>query len=154
MQSRLQGRNPEAGEALLNFSSIIRIQGVKTQNIAERYSDAFATLQEIEIPEILPDRQSSWHLYVLRLRLEDLQIDRNRFIVELEQRGVTASVHFIPLHLQPYYQKQFGYKAGDFPQAEHEYARCLSLPIYPSMGDEEVDYVVRAVSEVVHQWGK
>ena len=122
--------------------------------IAERYSKAFAALKRIEIPEILPDRQSSWHLYVLRLRLEDLRIDRNRFIEELEQRGVTASVHFIPLHLQPYYQKQFGYKAGDFPQAEHEYSRCLSLPIYPSMSDEEIEYVIQVVSDAVHRWTK
>ncbi len=124
------------------------------QRIAERYNNAFATLSALEIPEVLPDRQSSWHLYVLRLHLENLRIDRNQFINELEQRGVTASVHFIPLHLQPYYQKQFGYKAGDFPQAEHEYARCLSLPIYPGMSDEEIDYVIQAVSDVIHHWTK
>jgi len=122
--------------------------------IAKRYNDALAPLKEIEIPEILPDRQSSWHLYVLRLRLEHLRIDRDRFIEELDQRGVTASVHFIPRHLQPYYQKQFGYKAGDSPQAEREYARCLSLPIYPSMSDEEIDCVIYAVSNVVQQWTK
>ena len=124
------------------------------RRIAERYSNAFATLNALQVPEVLPDRQSSWHLYVLRLHLENLRIDRNQFINELEQRGVTTSVHFIPLHLQPYYQKQFGYKAGDFHQAEHEYARCLSLPIYPSMSDEEIAYVIHAVSDVVSQWIK
>jgi dTDP-4-amino-4,6-dideoxygalactose transaminase len=124
------------------------------QRIARRYNQAFEKLKALEIPEVLSDRQSSWHLYVLRLHLENLTIDRNRFIDELEHCGVTASVHFVPLHLQPYYQKQFGYKAGDFPQAENEYARCLSLPIYPSMSDEEIDYVIHAVSEVVRQWTK
>ena len=122
--------------------------------IAERYSRAFATLKALEIPEVLLDRQSSCHLYVLRLRLENLTIDRNSFMNELEHRGVTASVHFIPLHLQPYYQKKFGYRSGDLPEAEHEYVRCLSLPIYPGMSDEEIDYVIHAVSDVVHQWAK
>ena len=83
-----------------------------------------------------------------------MRIGRDRFIEELEQRGVSASVHFIPLHLQPYYRNQFGYKPGDLPQAEREYARCLSLPIYPSMSDEEIEYVIHAVSDVVQHWTK
>ena len=124
------------------------------RRIAECYNKAFAKLDALEIPEILPDRKSSWHLYVLRLHLERLRIGRDHFIEELECRGVSASVHFIPLHLQPYYQKQFGYKEGDYPQAEQEYSRCLSLPIFPGMSDEETDYVIHAVSDVVQQWKK
>jgi perosamine synthetase len=72
----------------------------------------------------------------------------------LDQRGVSASVHFIPLHLQPYYQKQFGYKPGDFLHAELAYSRCLSLPIYPGMSEEETEYVIHAVSDIVQQWAK
>ena len=120
--------------------------------IAERYSKTFGGLDVLDVPAILPDRQSSWHLYVLRLRLEHLRISRDRFIYELEQRGVAASVHFIPLHLHPYYQRQFGYKAGDFPQAEREYNRCLSLPIFPGMSDEEIDSVITAVIDTANQW--
>jgi dTDP-4-amino-4,6-dideoxygalactose transaminase len=124
------------------------------RRIAERYSAAFANLRELEVPSVLPDRQSSWHLYVVRLHLEKLRIGRHCLIEELEQRGVGASVHFIPLHLQPYYQKQFGYKSGDFPQAEYEYSRCLSLPIYPGMSEEEVDCVIHAVIDIAHEWAK
>jgi perosamine synthetase len=124
------------------------------KRIAEFYSSALAKLEAVEVPEVLPDRQSSWHLYVLRLRLDRLRITRDRFIEELDQRGVSASVHFIPLHLQPYYQKQFGYKPGDFLQAELAYSRCLSLPIYPGMSDEETEYVIHAVSDIVQQWTK
>ena len=124
----------------------------KRQRIAEEYNRAFAKLNLLQTPEVLPDRQSSWHLYVLRLYLDRLRIGRDRFIEELGQRGIGASVHFIPLHLQPYYQKQFGYKFGDYPQAEHEYSRCISLPIYPGMSDEEVDYVVHVVSDIAQQW--
>ena len=124
------------------------------RRIAERYSDAFASLPALEVPEILPDRQSSWHLYVLRLRLEQLSIDRKRFIEELAARGVNASVHFIPLHLQPYYQERFGYRPGDFPNAEHEYERCVSLPIYPGMSDDEIRYVITTVSDIVRLRGR
>jgi len=90
----------------------------------------------------------------LRLHLDRLRIGRDRFIEELNRLGVSASVHFIPLHLQPYYQRKFGYKAGDYPQAEHEYSRCLSLPIYPGMSDEETEYVSHAVLDTVQHWAK
>src|SRR6185369_3387950 len=124
------------------------------KRIAEFYSSALAKLEAVEVPEVLPDRQSSWHLYVLRLRLDRLRITRDRFIEELDQSGVSASVHFIPLHLQPYYQKQFGYKPGDFLHAELAYSRCLSLPIYPGMSDEDTEHVIQAVSDIVQQWTK
>jgi dTDP-4-amino-4,6-dideoxygalactose transaminase len=119
------------------------------QRIAARYSEAFATINALEVPAVVPDRESSWHLYVLRLNLEQLRIGRDRFIEELEQRGVSASMHFIPLHLQPYYQNKFSYRVGDYPHAEHEYTRCLSLPIFPGMSDEEVEIVIGAVLDIV-----
>jgi dTDP-4-amino-4,6-dideoxygalactose transaminase len=122
------------------------------RRIAERYSQTFSGLASLDVPAILPDRQGSWHLYVLRLRLERLKINRDRFVEELEQRGVAASVHFIPLHLHPYYQRQFGYRASDFPQAEHEYNRCLSLPIFPAMTEEEIESVIAAVVDTANQW--
>jgi perosamine synthetase len=120
------------------------------RRIAARYSSAFQAVEALEVPMVLDDRTSSWHLYILRLRLERLRIDRNEFIQSLARRGITASVHFIPLHLHPYYQKAFGYRAGDFPNAEREYARSLSLPIYPTMKEEEVEYVIAAVTEITN----
>ena len=122
--------------------------------IAKRYTQAFRSVDVLEVPEILADRTTSWHLYVLRLRLEQLRIDRGRFIQELGERGVSASVHFIPLHLQPLYQRTFNYKEGDFPIAEQEYQRCLSLPLYPTMSEEEVEHVIWAVRDVVSCWSK
>jgi dTDP-4-amino-4,6-dideoxygalactose transaminase len=122
--------------------------------IAERYTQEFSSVNALELPEILPDRTTSWHLYVLRLRLEQLRIDRAGFIRELSDRGVSASVHFIPLHLQPFYQRTFNYKEGDFPAAEREYQRCLSLPLYPTMSEEEVEQVIWAVRDVVSCWTK
>jgi len=123
-------------------------------DIARRYTEAFRSVDALEGPQVLPDRNTSWHLYVLRLRLGALRIDRARFIQELGERGVSASVHFIPLHLQPFYQKTFDYKEGDFPVAEQEYQRCLSLPLYPTMSEEEVEQVIWAVRDVVSSWIK
>jgi dTDP-4-amino-4,6-dideoxygalactose transaminase len=122
--------------------------------IAERYTREFEAVGALQVPEVLSDRTTSWHLYVLRLRLDQLRIDRGTFIRELADRGVGASVHFIPLHLQPFYQRKFNYKEGDFPVAEQEYRRCLSLPIYPTMTEDEVGRVIWAVLDVVACWAK
>jgi dTDP-4-amino-4,6-dideoxygalactose transaminase len=118
------------------------------QAIMERYNAAFSAIPSLEAPHHYSDRKSSWHLYILRLNLEQLSIDRDRFISELKQRGIGTSVHFIPLHLHPFYQKRFGYKPGDLPSAEAQYRRALSLPIYPTMSDAEINAVIAAVSEV------
>jgi perosamine synthetase len=115
------------------------------ESIARRYSEAFSSCEELVIPTVLPDRRTSWHLYILRLRLDRLNVDRNGFIEALHRRGVACSVHFIPLHLQPYYRRTLGCQLGDFPRAEMEYHSCLSLPIYPGMTEMEINHVISAV---------
>jgi perosamine synthetase len=120
--------------------------------IAQQYTEAFHDSDALESPSVLADRRTSWHLYVLRLRLERLKINRDRFIDELRRRGIGASVHFIPLHLHPYYQRTFRYRAGDFPRAEAEYARCLSLPIYPAMTQDDVGHVIEEVLSIVQTY--
>ncbi|HEV2991187.1 MAG TPA: DegT/DnrJ/EryC1/StrS family aminotransferase [Candidatus Angelobacter sp.] len=117
--------------------------------IAERYTAAFSQIQSLQVPDDHHDRKTPWHLYVLRIHPERLSINRDRFISELKSRGIGTSVHFIPLHLHPFYQKRFGYKTGDFPCAEAEYARALSLPIYPTMTDAEINAVIHAVADVI-----
>jgi perosamine synthetase len=124
------------------------------KRIAERYTRAFQSSEPIEVLSTIPGRESSWHLFVLRLRLDQLRIDRNQFIRELSERGVGTSVHFIPLHLQPVYQREYHYKAGDLPVAEREYHRSLSLPIYPAMRDEEIEHVIWAVLDTVSTWSR
>jgi len=124
------------------------------RRIAERYTLGLQSLDEIELPAIQPDRETSWHLFILRLHLDRLEIDRDQFIEELKHRGIGCSVHFIPLHLHPFYQREFGYRRGDFPKAEAEYERCISLPIYPTMGADEIEYVINAVTDTVHMAAK
>ena len=119
------------------------------RQIAETYNSAFRSLEALETPPAQPDRESSWHLYVLRLQTGLLRISRDKFIQELAERGVHASVHFIPLHLQPAYQKRYGYSEGDLPVAEREYRRYISLPIYPTMNEAEIQHVISSIAEVV-----
>src|SRR6266566_1881856 len=115
------------------------------ERIARLYSDTFSSCEELVIPTVPLNRRTSWHLYILRLRLDRLNKDRNGLIESLRRRGVACSVHFIPLHLQPYYQRSYGYKPGDFPRAEREYHSCVSLPIYPGMTETEINQVISAV---------
>ncbi|MBK9942190.1 MAG: DegT/DnrJ/EryC1/StrS aminotransferase family protein [Kouleothrix sp.] len=117
--------------------------------IAERYNQAFAGAPELQVPNDRTDCRHAWHLYMLRLNLDRLQIDRAQFADELKRRNIGISVHFIPLHLHPYYREAYGYQPEDFPVAYHEYQREISLPIYSKMSDADVQDVIDAVLEVV-----
>jgi dTDP-4-amino-4,6-dideoxygalactose transaminase len=119
--------------------------------IARQYTEAFSQYEELETPTVLADRESAWHLYVLRLHLDRLKIGRSEFIEQLKQRGVGTSVHFIPLHLHPYYRDAYHYCHESFPVALREYCRSISLPIYPGMSPDQVAYVIEQVSKVVKQ---
>ena len=118
-------------------------------NIAQAYSAAFCQLPELQIPTEGADSQHAWHLYMLRLNLNQLEIDRAQFIEALKARNIGVSVHFIPLHLHPYYRTTYGYQAEDFPLAYREYQREISLPIYSKMSDQDVQDVIEAVSNIV-----
>jgi dTDP-4-amino-4,6-dideoxygalactose transaminase len=117
--------------------------------IAECYNEAFSTVPELQIPHLRPDCAHAWHLYMLRLQLERLSIDRAQFIEELQMRNIGCSVHFIPLHLQPYYRGTYGYRPQDLPIAYGQYLREISLPIYQAMSKDDVRDVVDAVVDTV-----
>lgn len=119
------------------------------QEIASRYNDAFANQPSLEVPRIYSNRQTSWHLYVLRLNLEQLSITRNEMIEQLKTRGIKISIHFIPLHMHPYYETEYGYRKRDFPVASAQYQRYLSLPIFPKMTVEQTDYVIKSILEII-----
>ena len=116
--------------------------------IARRYDAAFADSPLIEQPPRRPGDQHAWHLYVVRLHLEGLAITRAEAIERLAGAGIGTSVHFIPLHLHPYYQRTYGYAPGDFPVAERIFERSISLPIWPGMSDEQVDRVAATLLDV------
>ena len=117
--------------------------------IADMFNSAFSAFQELEVPGDRPECLHSWHLYMLRLHLDLLTIDRGRFIEELTKRKIGVSVNFIPLHIHPYYRDIYGFKPEDFPVAYGEYQREISLPIYSRMSDADVHDVIEAVSDIV-----
>jgi dTDP-4-amino-4,6-dideoxygalactose transaminase len=122
------------------------------RRIAERYDKAFANLAEIQVPVRMPEIQHAWHLYVIQLELERLRMNRREFIERLNKEGVGTSVHFIPLHLHPYYRDRFGYKPSDFPNASAVFERILSLPIYPNMTEANVRDVIVAVRKLIQEY--
>jgi dTDP-4-amino-4,6-dideoxygalactose transaminase len=116
--------------------------------IAKQYNDAFSGMPELQVPTAPAYSTHAWHLYMLRLRLERLAIDRAAFVERLRERKIGVSVHFIPLHVHPYYREMYGYVPEDFPVAYGEYLREISLPIYSTMSDDDVESVIAAVMDV------
>ncbi len=125
---------------------------VRRREIVSRYSAAFSRFEEVQTPTERPEVEHAWHLYVLRLNLQTLAIDRGRFVEELKARKIGTSVHFIPIHLHPYYREKYGFRPDDFPVAHQEYERLISLPLYPRMTDSDVDDVIGAVAEIIAQY--
>jgi perosamine synthetase len=127
----------------------------RRQEIASHYRSRLSQIDALELPpQADHDGEHSWHLFLLRLRPTLLGISREEFIEELKKLGIGSAVHFIPLHLHPYYQRAFGYKKGGFPHAEDAFSRCISLPLYPSLSDGEVARVIRAVEQIVLSCGR
>ncbi|RPH35240.1 DegT/DnrJ/EryC1/StrS aminotransferase family protein, partial [bacterium] len=117
--------------------------------IAQRYSRAFAPLDELILPAERDDCQHDWPLYMVRLNLDRLRIGRGEFVEELRRHGIGASVHFIPLHVHPYYRDTYCYSPDEFPVSYHEYLREVSLPIYSKMEESDVEYVVETVMSII-----
>src|SRR5947199_5068402 len=149
--------NPGFKYNLTDIAAAIGIEQLKKcdefrkarEKIAKIYDTSFADLEEIHTPVRRSDTEHAWHLYVIQLNLEHLQITRNQFIDALREEGIGTSVHFIPLHLHPYYRDNFGYQPSDFPNASSAFERIVSLPIYPKMTEADVESVIGAVRKVV-----
>lgn len=117
--------------------------------LARAYSRQLESIDEIRTPTVQLDRIHSWHLYVIRLRLDRLRIGRDQFIAELGDRGIGTSVHWTPLHLHPYYQN--AYRSSDFPVATALSQELVSLPLYPRMTEAVVIRVCKAIRQIVHK---
>jgi dTDP-4-amino-4,6-dideoxygalactose transaminase len=119
--------------------------------IVAQYDEALGPLEELETPVTRPEVESAWHIYLLRLRLDRLRIDRSAFIEELRKRNIGASVHFIPIHRHAYYRDRYHLRPEDFPIAEREFERILSLPLSPAHSDGDVADVIESVTDVVRK---
>lgn len=120
--------------------------------IVEAYGQAFGAEEALEPPVKRAHVDHAWHLYVLRLRPELLRIGRDQFIDELTRRNIGTSVHFIPIHVHPYYRDKYGYLASDFPVAFSNFERLMSLPLHPGLTDQDVSDVIDAVLDVVQTY--
>ena len=143
----------QAAMGLVQLRKLERFQQ-RRREIVARYHAAFERMDALEIPVERPDVEHAWHLYVLRLRLGALRIGRDHFIDELTARNIGTSVHFIPLHLHPFYRQKYGYLPNRFPVAYSAYQRMLSLPLYPALTDEDVGDVIAAVLDVTRRFAR
>jgi dTDP-4-amino-4,6-dideoxygalactose transaminase len=141
--------------AAMGVVQLARAEGMRRQRerVAARYAallDEAGLLDLLELPPPAPPGDvHSWHLYPIRLHLDRLSIGRASVIEVLAASGIGTSVHFIPLHLHPYYRRTYGYAPTDLPNASAEYEREISLPIYPDLDDRQIGRVVEALSEVL-----
>ena len=139
--------------AAMGLSQLKKVEMLqkKREEIASKYSDAFAVSDAL-IPYIVKEGISAWHLYPLKINPEALTISRDEFIMKLEERGIKTSVHFIPLYRFSYFINKYGNQEKYFPNCEWIFAREISLPIYPSMTNEQIDYVIESVLAIAQKF--
>jgi perosamine synthetase len=125
----------------------------RRREIAARYTSAFAGLP-LTLPSVDAGANPSWHLYPVRLDLERLTADRSQVFRALRAENIGVSVHYIPVHLHPYYRDRFGDQTGAFPVAESAYQRLISLPIFYGMSDQDVQDVIIAVAKVMAAYSR
>jgi dTDP-4-amino-4,6-dideoxygalactose transaminase len=139
--------------AAIGLRQLERLESMQRRRveIVEAYDRAFSALEPLLLPRAESHVDHAWHLYIVRLREGALRIDRAQFIRALTDRGIAASVHFIPLYHHPYYRKALRIRAEEYAVAERVYRSCLSLPLFSGMTDREVAAVIEAVTEVVKE---
>jgi len=119
---------------------------INRKKIARHYLEGLADCDFLSLPH--NSAAHAWHLFIIKIRPHTLTIQRDRFIEKLEQAGIGVSVHFIPLHIMPYFKKQYGFKAEDFPIAMRNYLTSISLPIYPGLKDSNVKRVIETIKKI------
>jgi len=138
----------QASLGLWQLKKLERFQK-RRREIVKMYNEAFSNEEALELPVERSYVEHAWHLYVIRLNLNALRIGRNEFIDELNKRNIGTSVHFIPIHLHPYYRDKYGFRPEDFPVAYSNYLRVISLPLSPKLTNQDVNDVIEAVLEVI-----
>jgi UDP-4-amino-4,6-dideoxy-N-acetyl-beta-L-altrosamine transaminase len=126
----------------------------RRREIAARYNQAFAKLEEVITPIEEENVKAVYHIYVIQLQTEILKVGRKEIFEALRAENIGVNVHYMPLHLHPYYAREFGYRQGNYPKAERYYERAITLPIFPKMNSEDVEDIIKAVKKVIHYYGK
>jgi len=121
----------------------------RRREIVNIYNEAFSRVKNVQTPFESTECDSNFHLYVLLFDFEKIGVDRAQFMLELRTRGIQTQVHYIPVHLQPFYRQNFGTKWGDCPNAEQYYQKCLSIPLYPAMTDLDITKVTHEITNSI-----
>ena len=138
-------------QAALGISQMDRLDQyvLRRNQLAERYNKELASLP-VTLPFQYSDAYSAFHLYVIRLKLDEISRTHWQVFTALRDKGIGVNLHYIPVHSQPYYQK-LGFKKGDFPEAEAYYSEAISIPLYSVMSDKDQNEVVRSISQVLQE---
>ncbi|OYQ04337.1 UDP-4-amino-4,6-dideoxy-N-acetyl-beta-L-altrosamine transaminase [Pseudomonas mandelii] len=136
-------------QAALGLSQLNKLDHFieRRRELAARYDQLLAYLP-LTLPAVQSGAESAWHLYVVRLQLEQIKLSQTQVFEALRAAGLGVNLHYIPVHLQPYYREQ-GFKDGDFPQAERYYDEAISLPMFPLLSDEQQDYVIEQLRRLL-----
>jgi len=130
----------------------------RRREIADRYAAAFHSLEAVTVPAVRPGVDPAWHLYPIRLNLEKLKADRTEargtVFRALRAENIGVNVHYIPVHLHPYYRDRLGHRAGEYPVAENAYERLISLPMFHGMSDQDIEDVIRALQKVIFHFAR
>jgi len=144
-------------QCALGISQLGKIESnlARRREIVKKYNNKFKNMPELIVPSINPKNSNpAWHIYMIQVNLEKLKVGRREIFEASRAENIGVNVHYIPVHLQPYYQKRFGYCLGDFPKAENYYSRAITLPVFPKMSDKDIDDVTTAVKKVINYYKK
>jgi UDP-4-amino-4,6-dideoxy-N-acetyl-beta-L-altrosamine transaminase len=138
-------------QAALGVSQMKKLDDFKRRRreIVAKYNDAFKNIKNVTIPFEQDGLNSAFHLYILKIDFEKIGKSRTEVMEKLKDQNIGTQVHYIPVHLQPYYKKEFGYNIGNYPFSETYYEQALSIPLYPKMTDNEVEYVIDSITGVI-----
>jgi dTDP-4-amino-4,6-dideoxygalactose transaminase len=135
-------------QAAMGLCQLMKLnkQHERRTNFSQIYHQELGKLPQISTP-FVPDNtiQHAWHLYIIQLKT----VDRDQFVESMREENIECSVHYIPLHLFEFYQKQYGYKVGDFPCAEKVFERVVSLPLHPGMTESDVHRVIENIGKIL-----
>ena len=121
----------------------------KRRRIAKYYDKFFGKDKRFIVPTVAVNSKHAYHLYPLQIKFDELKISKKDFFAKMREKNIFLQVHYVPVHLQPFYRKNFGFKAGDFPIAERFYERELSIPIYPSLEGKDLSYISKTIIDTL-----
>jgi dTDP-4-amino-4,6-dideoxygalactose transaminase len=136
-------------QAALGLSQLERVEEFKKrrQEIFDRYTEAFREIKGVEPPEVKESVDPFWHIYTVKIT-EDFPVSRKKFFNAMQEENIGVQVHYVPLHHHPFFQENYGYEKGDFPQTEEVYSQIVTLPMYPDMSDSDLEDVIEAVRKI------